>query len=464
MVTLGIYHWAYLLIVAILILLMILKKDIIVPCILGVFLIGLIYGNWDIAFGLQSIFMAMLTSGKELFDIILVISLMYAMSRAISLIGADRIMISPAVKLIKKPGLAFWVIAAVMYISSIFFWPTPATALVGIVLVPIAVKAGLRPLMAAGSLNIAGHGMALSQDIVIQGAPGLSAAAAGVSISSVMFYSSIFSFVVGITALCSAFIMNRKSLTIHSDEYPIYFSQVKEEKPSSPYAKYFAIGVPIVFMIIIIRSIIGGLNLGFDMLIGGDATALLGGTATIIVIAALLANNRHNFWNESMNILSEGFKFTIRIFAPIIPISAFFMLGSPNHVESILGQYAPGFLFDIGTVAANVLPLSPIPIVIGIVIISVITGFDGSGFSGLPLIGSLAAALAMPAGLNIEILVALGQVITIFTGGGVLVAWAAAPAAGVCGVSATDIIRKNFLPVMIGFGIAVILAIILLYL
>ena len=43
-------------------------------------------------------------------------------------------MIAPAARAIKSPTVAFVVIAVVMYICASFFWPTPATALVGTIL------------------------------------------------------------------------------------------------------------------------------------------------------------------------------------------------------------------------------------------------------------------------------------------------------------------------------------------
>lgn len=73
-----------------------------------------------------------------------------------------------------------------MLISSLFFWPSPAVALIGAVLLPAALRVGLPALGAAMAMNLFGHGIALSGDYIIQGAPKLTADAAGLPVGSVM--------------------------------------------------------------------------------------------------------------------------------------------------------------------------------------------------------------------------------------------------------------------------------------
>src|SRR3712207_8636638 len=57
------------------------------------------------------------------------------------------------------------------WVLSLFFWPTPALALVGALLIPAAVRAGLPAIGAAMAAALAGQGMALSSDYVIGVAP-----------------------------------------------------------------------------------------------------------------------------------------------------------------------------------------------------------------------------------------------------------------------------------------------------
>jgi len=471
-ITLTAQHWIYLAVIIIVIIAMVRKKDVILPCIVGTLLIGLVAGGWDIVFAVQTVFRSMYVAASSIIGIIIVIALMMAMLRPLAGMGADQMMITPAAKMIKSPAIAFWVIAGVMYILSTFFWPPPATALVGTILIPIAVKAGLKPLLACMALNIAGHGMALSGDIIIQGAPSLTAYAAGVPVSGVLFYGALFGAITGITALIAAFLLNRKEITAGAASTETTGASVpsagstseSSAKKSSPYAKYFAIGVPIVFLLILVRIVLGSMDMGFSSIVGGAASALLGGTAAVILLVATIADSRTKALEKMVEHTREGFMFGIRIFAPIIPIAGFFLLGAPNQAAQILGEGAPGLLFDLGSALVDVLPLSAVPVTVGMVLVAAITGLDGSGFSTLPLLGTLSASLATPLNLNVEVLTGLSQSVGIFVGAGTLPAWAigVAAAAGVAGVSPVELVRKNFVPVIIGFAVSTIVAVFLL--
>src|SRR5699024_12611588 len=116
--------------------------------------------------------------------------------------------------------------------------------------------------------------------------------------------------------------------------------------------------------------------------------------------------------------LREGLYFAIKIFAPVIPIDGFFLLGNPENAGAILGEGTPGFLFDWVQLIATSLGDSPIITSFGIALVGILGGLDGSGFSGLPLTGALSAAVGTAPGLNVAILASLGQVAGIFVGGG----------------------------------------------
>ncbi len=460
-------HWLYLLVIAAVIILMIRKREVVIPCIAGTFCIGFAYGGGSIIGGAQAVFNAMMAAGADLFDIMLVIALMVSMLKALAGMGADKIMISPAARLIKKPAVAYWILALIMYIASTFFWPTPATALVGTILIPIAVKAGLKPMAACIAINLAGHGMALSGDLVLQGAPSITAGAAGVEIGAVLRSGSTFAFITGAVALILSFILNRKDIFGEKAEAAAQNRPAEEEKAAegSPgYARFFAGAVPVIFLIIIIRMILGSYVEGIAKIYGGGATALLGGTAALIMVAATAADAKKDCLEKVVGYLREGLLFSINIFAPVIPIAGFFMLGSPGNAPAILGEGAPGLLFELGTALANALPLGALPLAVGIVLIGAITGLDGSGFSGLPLIGALAGSLAVPAGLDPAILAGLGQTAAIWVGGGCLSAWSfgAVASAGVAGVPAADLVSKNLVPVIAGLIISTLAAVLMM--
>lgn len=459
-------HYIYLAVILIVITLMIRKHDVVIPCILGLFVIGFCYNKFSFIAGAQTIFNGMMVAGADLFDIMLVIAMMTAMLEALTSMGADKIMIAPAVKTLNKPTTAFWVLAAVMYICAAFFWPTPATALVGTILIPIAISAGLKPILACMAINIAGHGLALSGDLVLQGAPAISSSAAGIEIESILKYGAIFAFVTGAFALISAFVINFKEF--NSDEAAILKADMlkkqKEVTNAPGYAKFFAIMVPVVYIGIVIRILLGAAVESISPIFGGDATALIGGAGALILVLATAIDAKKYFLERVVVYLRDGMLFAIKIFAPVIPIAAFFLMGNPESAKKILGSGAPGFLFDLGGALANVLPLSPVTLAIGIVVVGAITGLDGSGFSGLPLVAGLAAALARPIGYNVAVLAGLGQVAAIWVGGGCLSAWAfgAVASAGVAGVSSAELVRKNLIPVLGGLTISTILAMIML--
>ncbi len=395
----------------------------------------------------------------------LIIALMVAMLKAMEAIGADKMMIAPATKLVKSPTMAFFVIAIVMYICASFFWPTPATALVGTILIPIAMKAGLAPMMACIAMNLAGHGMALSGDLVLQGAPALSAGASNADLPTIVANGGILATITGVVAFAVAIIMYRKDITTrYVSDGSDNVQQAAEVKNPPPCAKVFAVLVPIVFFVIVLRIIAGAAIPSMSKIFGGDATALLGGAASMLLVLICLATDPKTFLEKIGEYLRTGMLFSIKIFAVVIPIAAFFFLGNPETCPNILGEGAPGFLFDLGNAMQDILPLNPITLAIGIAIIGGITGLDGSGFSGVPLVAGLAAALGGPLGYNVAMLAALGQVAAIWVGGGCLSAWAfgAVASAGVAGVSPAELVRKNFIPVMAGLIVASIFTAVML--
>ena len=99
-----------------------------------------------------------------------------------------------------------------MFVFSLFLWPSPAVALVGAIVLPIAVQSGLTPLAAAMAMNLFGHGFALSYDAVIQGAPAISAGAADISTTDILSKGRPLFWIMGITCVCSAFLLNRMTL------------------------------------------------------------------------------------------------------------------------------------------------------------------------------------------------------------------------------------------------------------
>ncbi len=451
---LTLLHWIYILVVVAIITAMVFRRDVVLICLTGTFFIGVIYSG-SIISGIQTVFNSLMTGGTEIFNIMLIIAIMVAMLKSLEATGADKVMLFPVRKLMTTPTTTFFILGFVMYVASLFFWPTPATALVGAILIPVAVQAGLPAIYAAMAVNIFGHGMALSGDMILQGAPQLASKAANVDISLVLSKSILLSLISGAVAILITYIMMKRDLAKETivTVKPEKNKTLESEIPKNFLAKIFGGAVPVILLLVIIMMVVNKIK-------GGAATALLGGTGAIILIASTISKEKGKSLEKIVDHLRDGFIFAIKIFAPVIPIAGFFFLGGAESAM-ILGENAPKLLFDIGEALAQTLPLNKASLGFGNMIIGVITGLDGSGFSGIPLVGGLAQALGGPVGVNVPTLASIGQISAIWSGGGTIVAWSfgLAATAGIAGISPLELARKNFIPVMCGLVVATIVGV-----
>lgn len=200
---------------------------------------------------------------------------------------------------------------------------------------------------------------------------------------------------------------------------------------------------------------------GFE---GGDGAAFIGGVAVILLILSCTVFSKFKALDNISEHLIEGFVFAFKAMGPVIPIAGFFFLGNADFSKSILslgeGVAAPAFLYDLVMSIQYAIPSNSFITAFGILVIGIIAGLEGSGFSGLPLTGSLSGALAPTVGMDPSVLAAIGQMGSVWSGGGTLIAWSSLVAvAGFAGVSAIDLARKNFLPVIIGLSVSTIIAI-----
>lgn len=457
MITLGTLHFVYILMTILIIVVLLFKKEIVLPSILGIFLMGLVYSG-NLIKTVQIIYNSLVVSATEFLGIIVVIALVVSMSKALACIGADELMIRPLSRAIKTRKVAFFVVGCVMLIASWFIWPSPAVALVGAILLPVALRAGLPAIWAAVSMNIFGHGLGLSGDYFIQGAPSISAKAAGVSATDIMRASIPLWLVMSIVTIAVAFFMFMRDMktapAIELDTAPKGppLCDDPEARRHTGFARFIAILTPLAFVIDVVLMVM------FDI-VGGDATALVGGTAVIIMAIILIGKgDLMESLDQITDQFKDGFIFAIKIFAPVIVIAGFFFMGSGQMAAKMLGEGAPDILTDIGMYLASIVPMSKIPVALLQTAIGVITGLDGSGFSGLPLLGSLAKTFSTATGASVTHLAALGQIVTIWVGGGTIIPWGVIPVAAICGVKASDLARKNLIPVMAGIGAMVLVS------
>lgn len=438
---------------------MVFRRNVLVPCIVSTFLIGLLYKK-SLVKAVITLFNANLIALMELGSIFIIIALMVAMLKSVNTTGADTLLVAPLRKLMVSPFISYIVIAVSTFIISLFFWPTPAVPLIGTLLIPAAIKVGLPPIAAAVALALAGQGMALSSDIIIQGAPNLSAKAANIPVALFNKYNTILSIIAGLVALTIAYFMMRKDILdfqLKKDKEKDIVnskSQDIEPKKQSQYAPFLATLMVIAFTGVIVAMFV------FDIK-GGDASALLGGTAVLIMTISTLLVEGIDGFDKIADYLTSGLVFSFKVMGQILPIAGFFFLGNPETVVNILGEDAPGFLFDIGQIIASIIPSKGFLSAFGMLILGVITGLDGSGFSGLPMTGTLAGAIAGGDTVTCATLAAIGQMGAIWSGGGTIVAWSSLVAvAGIAGVSVLDLVRKNFIPVIIGMTVSTVFAVI----
>lgn len=455
-------HWIYVLFIVLIIGFMVKRLDTTLVSILGIFVIA-IMATQSITSSISGIFNSFIFAITELLPTILIISIIVAMSRVLTKTGINEAMVAPFTKIIKNPTLAYWTIGILMMIISWFFWPSPAVALLGAVLLPVAIRAGLPALGVAMAMNLFGHGIALSSDFVIQGAPKLTADAAGIPVGDVVTASIPLVITMGVVTTVVAFVMLRRDMKKGNIELVGTHQSQNEQDTvehllSSAQKKFFALLIPAAFLLDVVAMSI------FDLQ-GGDATALVGGTAVFILLLLCMTAHKKKGFEKSTNYLIQGFQFGFKVFGPVIPIAAFFYLGDSGFT-AIIGDHLPktshGIVNDLGVALASVVPLTKEIAVITLTGVGAITGLDGSGFSGISLVGSIGNLFGTAIGEGTATLTVLGQIAAIWVGGGTLIPWALIPAAAICNVSPFELARRNLVPVLIGLLVTTIVAVFLI--
>ena len=458
-------HWIYVVFICLIIGFMVMRRDTTLVSIVGIFLIAIV-ATGSLSASISSIFNSFIYAITELLPTILVISIIVAMSKVLTTTGVNDVMISPFSKLIRTPALAYWTIGILMMIISWFFWPSPAVALMGAVLLPIAIRVGLPALGVAMAMNLFGHGIALSGDFIIQGAPKLTADAAGLPVGDVISASIPLVFVMGLVTTITAFYFLKRDMKSGKLTATTGLSALPSIEPSPQQLKllsvnqkrFFALLIPVLFALdVIVMSML--------KLQGGDATALIGGTSVFILLLITMVSHKNKGLEQATSYFIEGFQFGFKVFGAVIPIAAFFYLGDAGFTK-IIGELLPknshGIVNDLGVALASIVPLSKEVGAITLTVVGAITGLDGSGFSGISLVGSIANIFSSAIGAGAATLTALGQIAAIWVGGGTLVPWALIPAAAICGVDPFELARRNLGPVTIGLIITTIVAMFLI--
>ena len=503
-VSIGAAHWAYLAGVLVIILTMAFRANVVVPSLIATIVVAFAWSGSAIT-GIGSIFSASMVAAKELFNIFLIIALMTALLNSLKDLGSDIRMVKPFRAVMKNGHTAYFILALVTYLISLFFWPTPAVPLVAAVMLPAAIAAGLPPIAGAMAIAIAGQGMALSSDYVIGVAPGISAkAAGGISAVAVGDKALLLSWVVGMIALFLSYFKIRKYIvpgnnallerwelnpvginaqvegggtfnkaeiaqgTAHDTDLGTNSeleAALKKTKSTEGASKLFAVITPLAFLIVILVMLGPKFIQGAPDLKGGDAAMLIGGVAALLMIWATTARNGfRKMLDTAADHITDGFVFAFKAMGAVLPIAGFFFIGSHETAGPILGiaagQPVPDLLFELVKASQHLIPDSQLLVSFGVLIMGMITGIDGSGFAGLPLTGTLSGALGPASGMDVSALAALGQMGAVWTGGGTLIAWSSLIAvAGFARVNVLELARALLIPVVLGLIAAVFTAV-----
>lgn len=464
-------HILYLAGVIVILAVMIMRKDTPAVCIAFLFLLGAV-GLGSISGGIQVVFKAILYAATQFMEVIATIALVTALSKCLTDLGSDYLLMTPMARVMKTPALTWWILGLTMFLFSLFLWPSPSVALVGAIMLPFAIRAGLNPLCAAMALNLFGHGFALSYDPVIQGAPAISAGAAGIPTSAILTEGKYLFWIMGVVTVLAAFFLNRKQLPASGQTSPGIrpaaeggagggISARGNTRPEAsarpaPAAVLLAVLTPLVFLADIIFMAVFHLS-------GGEATSIVSGTAVLLMCTGAVLGFGKKSLEKITEYLTDGFLFAVRIFAPVMVIGAFFFLGGEG-IQTIMGiTETSGIMNDWALWLARHAPLNPCAAAFLQLVVGGLTGLDGSGFSGLPLTGSLAATFGSATGAFVPVLAALGQISAVFVGGGTIVPWGLIPVAAICQVSPLELARKNLLPVFLGFAAVFLCACFILF-
>ncbi|BDC25940.1 Uncharacterised protein [Bordetella parapertussis] len=403
-VVLGAAHWVYLLSVVAIILTMVLRANVVVPSVLGTFLVVLAFTGSPIQ-ALVGIFTASFVAAKELFNIFLVITFMTALLNALKVLQADVRMVQPLRRVMTNGHASFLILAGCTYGLSLFFWPPPAVPLVCAILLPAAVAAGLPPLAGAAvsAAVVADRALVLS---VITGA-----------IALVMTYLFMRKHIVpGDTALLAAWQARAQDGELERIEGSGSFDKAELARGASQpvkggaearlagWSRAFALITPIAFLGVIALMALPRLVPGLPALRGGDAAALVGGVAfMLMMLATLAAEGPRRMLDVCPEHVTDGFVFAFRAMGSVLPIAGFFFIGAAETAAPILGLesgHAPGLLFDLISAAQHLIPENHYLVAFGVLLVGMVTGIDGSGFAGLPLTGTLSGALGPVVGID----------------------------------------------------------------
>jgi len=456
---LSLADWVFMLFVLITLGCLATRRDALLPTSVGLLVVGSILKG-SIIGGLQVAFNAIMTATTDLLNVIIVIALIVMLTKTMEDMGSDRLMVAPLRRLLRKPGISYWVLGLSMLVLSWFIWPTPAVALLGALVLPAAVVGGLPPISAAMSLSVFGEGIGLSSDFIIQGTPSVTAKLTKIPITDIISANIPVWAAVSITAAMASFIIARRSIKA-SHGHANYTEKLRDKAAAaavvvevSLIGRVMAWCIPMVFCIAIFYMFQLGLK-------GGQATALVGGTALSLTMISAVFQYGNKAFERVMEHARYGWMFAVKVFGPVVIIAGFFWLGG-DSLKDILGvKTAQGLMFDWGYFIAAQVPINTFMVAVIVTIASALAAFSGSGYAAIPLGVSIAMALGTPIGANVDYLASMAQMAAVWTAA-TLVPWGSlAVTAAMAGVEPHELARRNLWPTILGLAVGIIVTTIL---
>lgn len=398
---------------------------------------------------------------KDFSNLILAIACVGSLGRLLEKINILDLYLKPFTRLIRNKYIGFWIIGLISLVLSLFFYPLPAVIIVAILFLPLAKKINMPIIWVAVSLNLFAHGFAFSGDYILRSAPTLVASAASIETNELISNSFLLWISMGLVTTITAFIILCISdKKIKQNEIKTITSKKELDisyEMSDTKRKVFAL----ITLGLLILSIFFMFVLNIE---SSYAIALLCGT-TIIIISIICIFGLNNI-KLIETTLTDGMKRSVSLFVKTLPMIAFFYLGGQALFEvfgnEVLGNNSQGIINDFGVNLSRVFSINKVSATVITGGISAITGLDGSGFSGLPLVGALAKLLTSNFPSAITKIAFFGQMLAIYVGGGCLVPSAVVPVAVACNIDIKDLIKINMIPIIVGSIITCIITILII--
>lgn len=423
------------------------KKPILIAA-LGIMAVGITEMN-SIFGGIQVAFRGLLFTATDLLPIILLIGLVIAMTDMLKTTNSDQIITKPFLK-IKNVFILYWLLGISLWLLTLFLWPTPAVTLLGAVALPVIANTKIHPLGLASGFCIFGA-IGLGGDYIIQGAPRLLAQASGAELEQIISASIPLVMGSGVVVASLGYwnllrlnkreIVPAKTVSSQSKETNLREKMIesKDKKSKDTKSKVIAVVVVCAYALTIFWLLQSGLR-------GDNAASATGGVSIAMLILGTVVFNYRTALNTFVQHIQNGLKVSMGVFAPIVVIAGFFLLGTQSGTEHILNRAGPGYLELLALHLSDLIYINELTSAIIVILAAVLGAMSGSGFSAIPLVGGVAAALGEVSGIPVVPLAVLGQVAAIWTDA-MIIPWGfPAVVSAVTGTEAMNISRQNILP------------------